>query len=444
MNNFINIPEYEVSQFNKAFKEIVETNFNYIRIKGEISELKNASSGHIYITLKDDASVLNATIWSQKKNLLQIKPEIGMEVIVAGKVSTYAKSISTYSINIDKIELAGEGALLKLIEDRKKRLKSQGIFDEIHKKKLPLIPKKIGVITSATGSVIHDIINRIKDRFPRDIDIWPVPVQGANAVEKIIEAIRGFHHNSYYQKPDIIIIARGGGSIEDLMPFNDENLALEVFDSSIPIISAIGHETDTTIIDYVSDFRASTPTAAAEKTVPVLEDLEQKIGLVIQRLHSSVKNNYNENYSRYKNLSKFLKAPNFVIQALSDKLILVSDNLFRGVDNLLLKNYQQIQKLIHLLRSPQIDIKNKKQYLQNNIKNLDRSIKNKLINNRNEFITLDQLLKSNSINSALRKGYSIVRKSKKIVKKSNQINENDLIDIQFSDKLINIKVKKIS
>ena len=261
----INIPEYEVSQFNKLIKDFIETNFNYVRIRGEISELKKASSGHIYLTLKDQHSILNATLWSQKKKYLNINPEIGMEVIVTGKISTYAKSISTYSINIDEIELAGEGALLKLIEDRKQKLKDRGIFDEKYKKKIPFLPNKIGVITSSTGSVIHDIINRIKDRFPTNIDIWPVPVQGVNSANNIIKAIEGFNSNNYLIKPDVIIIARGGGSTEDLMSFNDEKLVLAIFNSKIPIISAIGHETDTTLIDYVSDLRASNTSDAAEK-----------------------------------------------------------------------------------------------------------------------------------------------------------------------------------
>ena len=285
----INIPEYEVTQFNQKIKDVVESNFTYVRIRGEVSQLKSASSGHIYLTLKDENSVLNATIWSQKKNYLQIQPEVGMEVIVTGKISTYAKSISTYSINIDRIELAGEGALLKLIEDRKKRLKSKGIFDEEHKKEIPFLSSKIGVITSAEGSVIHDIINRVKDRFPTNIDLWPVPVQGVEAPEKIIEAIEGFNSSKYKLNPDVIIIARGGGSTEDLMAFNDEKLAISVYDSKIPIISAIGHETDTTIIDYVSDLRVATPTAAAEKATPMQSELKQIIIHSYNRINNFLK-----------------------------------------------------------------------------------------------------------------------------------------------------------
>ena len=444
MNTGINIPEYAVSQFNRLFKEVIETNFDYVRIRGEISELKNAASGHLYLTLKDEDSVLNATIWSQKKNYLLINPEVGMEVIVTGKISTYAKSISTYSINIDRLELAGEGALLKLIDDRKKRLQAQGIFDEDHKKEIPYLPNKIGVITSPTGAVIHDIIKRINDRFPTSIDVWPVSVQGVNAVENIIQAIKGFHDDSYEPKPDLIIIARGGGSTEDLMAFNDENLALAVYQASIPTISAIGHETDTTIIDYVSDFRASTPTAAAEKAVPIRIELEQTINHMSKRLNYSLENNYQNVHSQLENLFKFLKAPSILIQSYKEKFKLVTENLSRELNNLFQKNLNQFEYYSQLLRSPLYDMKNKKQHLHNIIKNLDRNMINKIFYQQKELNKFTRLLKSNSLYATLNKGYSIVRKSKKIIKKSDLINQDDSINIQFLDKAIHIKVKKIS
>ena len=443
MNFGINIPEYKVSQFNRLFKEVIEKNFDYVRIRGEISELKKAASGHLYLTLKDDNSVLNATIWNQKTIFLKINPEVGMEVVVTGKISTYAKSISTYSINIDKLELAGEGALLKLIEDRKKKLQTQGIFDENHKKKLPYLPKKIGVITSETGSVIHDIINRIKDRFPTKIDVWPVAVQGVNAVENIIEAIIGFHDDSYDSKPDLIIIARGGGSIEDLMAFNDEKLALTVYQATIPIISAIGHETDTTIIDYVSDLRVSTPTAAAEKAVPMLVELEQTVNHISKKLNYSLENNYRHIYIHLSNLSKLLKAPSFLIQSFKEKFILVFENLNKELKNLFQKNFNQLDHYSQFLRSPKYNLNNKKKYLQNIIKNLDRNILDKTINAQKEFNKFTRLLESNSLYLTLNKGYSIVRKSKKIVKKSDLINKEDIINIEFIDKDIDIKIKKI-
>ena len=442
MNSLINIPEYEVSQFNRMFKEVVEINFDYVRIRGDISELKNAASGHIYLTLKDDNSILNATIWSQKKNYLQIKPEIGMEVIVSGKISTYAKSISTYSINIDKLELAGEGALLKIVEERKKRLKENGIFDHNHKMNIPYLPNKIGVITSITGSVIHDIINRIKDRFPTNIDIWPVPVQGINAAESIVKAVEGFNYLDNSLKPDIIIIARGGGSTEDLMPFNDERLALTVYDSKIPIISAIGHETDTTIVDYVSDLRASTPTAAAEKAVPVKNELEHVIQNLFRQMNHLIENSIYNSKSNIDSSSKFLKAPNLIIKSYKEKINKNYFLLSKEIKNIF--NISSIKKmnLEKLLRSPKDIIEEKKIFLQKLSNNLDRNINNNYTDSTKEFNKFIRLLESNSLYTNLKKGYSVIRKSKKIINESKYIKDNDEINVQFYDKLVKLRIKK--
>jgi len=439
-----NIPEYEVSQFNTVFKEVVENNFDYVRIRGEISELKKAASGHIYLTLKDDTSILNATIWSQKTKYLNIEPEIGMDVIATGKISTYAKSISTYSINIDKIEIAGEGSLLKLIEERKIKLRKQGIFDESLKKPLPYLPNKIGVITSPTGSVIYDIINRIKERFPVNIDIWPVSVQGMNCAEEICSALEGFSKFDNFERPDIIIIARGGGSVEDLMPFNDEKLAMKVFDSSIPIISAIGHETDTTIIDFCSDLRASTPTAAAEKAVPMRTELLQLILNYNQRLNYSYENKLNNIKIKLKNLSKLLKAPNLIIDLYKDKINFVSKNLFMKLENIIKNYFNLLKNYEKLIRSPGNDIIN----LKTNLNNLSKSLEKYFFDYRSlqkkELNKFFRLLESNSIHLNLQKGYSIIKKSNKIINKSKDISEEDLIDIQLSDNKINVKIKEIN
>ncbi|MDC0192090.1 exodeoxyribonuclease VII large subunit [Alphaproteobacteria bacterium] len=440
----VNIPEYEVTQFNQKLKDVIESNFTYVRIRGEVSQLKSASSGHIYLTLKDENSVLNATIWSQKKNYLQIQPEVGMEVIVTGKISTYAKSISTYSINIDRIELAGEGALLKLIEDRKKKLKSKGIFDEDHKKEIPFLSSKIGVITSAEGSVIHDIINRVKDRFPTNIDLWPVPVQGADAPKKIIEAIEGFNASKYELNPDVIIIARGGGSTEDLMAFNDEKLAISVYDSKIPIISAIGHETDTTIIDYVSDLRVATPTAAAEKTTPMQSELKQIIIHSHNRINNFFENKIDIIKSQIHNSSKFLKAPKHIIDNYRNKLNNIDNNFFNQLNYLYKLNFKEFSHIANLIRPPEKIIESQKKYLNNIIKDIDKIFLNKKENYIREFKKLTLLLYSNSLHSNLKKGYSVIRKSKKIINKSNLIKQEDTLDIQFLDKLLNIKVKKIN
>lgn len=444
MINGINIPEYEVSQFNRAIKEVVESNFNYVRIKGEISDLKNASSGHVYLTLKDESSVLNATIWNQKKNYLKIKPEVGMEVIVTGKISTYAKSISTYNINIDNLELAGEGALLKLIEERKKKLQKQGMFDEEHKKEIPYFPEKIGVITSPTGSVIHDIINRIKDRCPVKIDIWPVSVQGSKAPEDVVNAIRGFNDDKYIEKPEVIIIARGGGSTEDLMTFNDEEVAIAVYSSNIPIISAIGHETDTTIIDYCSDMRASTPTAAAEKAVPMRIELVQLVSGIFQRLNFLHENILSNIKLELINLSKLLKAPNLIVSSYKEKINLVSENIFYKLENIFNNNYNKFYNFKKLFRYPDKNIADMKKILELLTKDINRNVLDKKNSQQKELNQYSRLLESNSLSTNLDKGYSIIRKTKKIINESKLINENDLINIQFFDKSINIKVKKIN
>ena len=295
MNSNINIPEYGVSQFNIAIKDIIEDHFSYVRIKGEISEIRVATKGQIYITLKDKNSILSAVVWEQKKRSLTFEPEIGMEVILTGRVTTWSKFKTTYQIDVDKIEIAGEGALLKIIEERKKRLREKGYFDQETKKQIPYLPSRIGVITSPTGSVIHDIINRVSERFKTPIDIWPVAVQGTEAPRNIIDAIKSFNSIDDQHKPDVIIIARGGGSTEDLMAFNDEHLAIAVSTSNIPIVSAIGHETDTTIIDHVSDLRASTPTAAAELVVPVKSELTNIVGSLNQRMIYGMDNIFKEN-----------------------------------------------------------------------------------------------------------------------------------------------------
>jgi len=444
MNELINIPEYQVSQFNRLFRDVIETNFSYVRIKGEISEIKKATRGQLYLTLKDDESILSGVIWDNKKRDLQFNPEAGMEVVVLGKITTWSKFKTTYQIDIDKVELAGEGALLKLIEDRKKRLQTKGIFDAAHKRALPFLPHKIGVITSPTGSVIHDIINRIQDRFPTNVDVWPVAVQGPDAAETIITAIKGFNSVIFQNKPDVIIIARGGGSTEDLMAFNDEELAQVVFESVIPIISAIGHETDTTIIDYVSDLRASTPSAAAEKVVPVRIDLEQIIKNFSQHLTNCVQNKFTKYNDQLINLSKFLKAPNSVITTFKERLKGIVENLCKEIDLIVIKNIYNLKNYKNLLRSPRDTAQIKKDKLQNFSNNLDRCVNANLRSIKKELNQFESLLNSNSMYKALNKGYSIISKSKKIINNSKLIQSADKIKIQFFDKSIDVKIKKIN
>ncbi len=444
MNYSINIPEYDVSQFNLAIKEVIESNFSYVRIRGEISEIKTATRGQLYLTLKDKESILTGVVWDQKIKYLKFQPELGMEVVVIGKITTWSKYKTTYQIDIDKIELAGEGALLKLIEDRKKRLKAKGLFEKEKKQPLPFLPSKIGVITSPTGSVIHDIINRIKDRFFITIDVWPAVVQGAESAESIIQAIKGFNNMEYIYQPDVIIIARGGGSTEDLMAFNDENLAITVFESSIPIISAIGHETDTTIIDYVADVRASTPTAAAEIVVPVKDQLIQLLLSLEQRLNFLITGRVNSGKDYFENVNKFLKAPNFVINIFKEKLINVFTNLNSEIKNQIDKKNFILHNLDKVLKPPLSNIILNKSLLNNLDKNIQNNIFKKNLSSKENLLKLSRLLYSNSISANLQKGYSILTKKNKILKSSSNIKKNDKIKARLGKGKLEVVVNKIN
>ncbi|MBQ4084298.1 MAG: exodeoxyribonuclease VII large subunit [Alphaproteobacteria bacterium] len=276
---------FSVSEISSLLKSVVENTFSNIQVRGEITELKRASSGHTYFSLKDKDSVLNAICWRGVSSATKSALQEGLEVICTGHLSTYAGR-SNYQMIVESAEPAGEGALLKLLEERKKKLATEGLFDADKKKPIPFLPKNIGVITSPTGAVIRDIMHRIKERFPTPVYLWPVLVQGEGAAEQIASAIRGFDRipseglmtkDGLIPRPDVLIVARGGGSLEDLWCFNEEIVARSAFDCKIPLISAVGHETDTTLIDYVADLRAPTPTGAAEKAVPVASELKLKV-----------------------------------------------------------------------------------------------------------------------------------------------------------------------
>ncbi|HMK41361.1 MAG TPA: exodeoxyribonuclease VII large subunit [Methyloceanibacter sp.] len=271
-----NLVEYTVSELAFALKRTVEDAYGLIKLRGEISGYKGPhSSGHCYFTLKDENACIEAVIWRSTFARLKFKPEAGLEVVAKGRVTTYPDR-SKYQIVIDELEPAGIGALMALLEQRKKMLAAEGLFHEARKKPLPFLPRIVGVVTSPTGAVIRDILHRLSDRFPSHVLVWPVRVQGETCAVEVAAAITGFNTlviGAAIPRPDLIIVARGGGSLEDLWGFNEEVVARAVAGSAIPLISAVGHETDWTIIDLVADWRAPTPTAAAERAVPVRADL---------------------------------------------------------------------------------------------------------------------------------------------------------------------------
>jgi exodeoxyribonuclease VII large subunit len=268
-------PVVSVAELSSDVKRTVEDKFAYVRVRGEVSGFKRAASGHLYMALKDADAVIDAVCWKGVAGRLEVQPEDGLEIIATGRVTTYSAR-SKYQLVIDRVEVAGEGALLKMIEERRKRLAAEGLFDADRKAALPFLPEVIGVVTSPTGAVIRDILHRLEDRFPRHVLLWPVVVQGNSAAAEVSAAIEGFNRiapGGPVPRPDLLIVARGGGSLEDLMAFNEENVVRAAAASEIPLISAVGHETDTTLIDFASDRRAPTPTAAAEMAVPVRADL---------------------------------------------------------------------------------------------------------------------------------------------------------------------------
>jgi len=270
-----NAPTLTVSELSGALKRTVEDAFGHVRVRGEISGWKRAASGHCYLCLKDDKAVIDGVIWKATAGALCFSPEDGAEVVATGKLTTYPGR-SRYQIVIERLELAGQGALMALLDKRRRALAAEGLFDEGRKKRLPYQPRVIGVVTSPTGAVIRDILHRLADRCPCHVLVWPVPVQGEGAAAKIAAAVAGFNAlapDGPIARPDLLIVARGGGSIEDLWAFNEEEVVRAVAASGIPIISAVGHETDTSLCDFAADVRAPTPTAAAEIAVPVRSDL---------------------------------------------------------------------------------------------------------------------------------------------------------------------------
>src|SRR6516162_7362479 len=317
-----NLVEYTVSELSRALRRSIEENFAYVRVRGEISGWKRHSSGHCYLALKDSEAVLDAVCWRTTVIHLGIKPEDGMEVVCTGRLTTFPGR-SKYQLIIDTIELAGMGALLKLLEDRRRRLAAEGLFAAERKKKLPFLPQVIGIVTSPTGAVIRDILHRLADRFPRHVLLWPVAVQGEGAAFQVAAAIEGFNRlreRGPVPRPQLIIVARGGGSLEDLMPFNEEVIVRAAAASVIPLISAVGHETDTTLLDFAADRRAPTPTAAAEIAVPVRLDLLAELGGKSGRLSGGLSRLFDQRRLHLAGLARGLPDPQDLIGNAAQRL----------------------------------------------------------------------------------------------------------------------------
>jgi exodeoxyribonuclease VII large subunit len=317
-----NIPVYSVSELSGALKRTIEQTYGLVRVRGEISGCKRHSSGHVYLALKDLDALIDAVCWRGTAGRLSVTPQDGMEVIATGKLTTFPGR-SKYQLVIEQMELAGEGALLKLLEERKRKLAAEGLFEAERKRPLPYLPDIIGVITSPTGAVIRDILHRLNERFPRHVLLWPVAVQGEGAAAQVAAAIAGFNRllpGGAVPRPDLLIVARGGGSLEDLMAFNEEIVVRAAAASAIPLISAVGHETDTTLIDFAADRRAPTPTAAAEMAVPVRLDLLEALGGLRLRLDGAARRGLDDRRLRLDGLVRGLPEPVALIETAVQRL----------------------------------------------------------------------------------------------------------------------------
>ncbi|RJF93361.1 exodeoxyribonuclease VII large subunit [Sphingomonas cavernae] len=328
-----NAPALSVSELSASLKRMVETNFGHVRLRGEISGYKRAASGHVYLTLKDENACIDAVIWKGPASQIPFRPEDGIEVIATGRLTTYPGR-SKYQIVIERLELAGEGALMMLLERLKAKLGAEGLFDPARKVPLPFLPRVIGVVTSPTGAVIRDILHRLEDRCPTRVIVWPVLVQGEGAAAQVAAAVNGFDllpDGGPVPRPDLVIVARGGGSIEDLWAFNEEAVVRAVAGCSIPIISAVGHETDTTLCDYAADVRAPTPTAAAEIAVPVRADLIAHLGQQRLRMIRAANRYRERGAERLQALARLLPKPAQLLDPQRQRTDELGERLRRGL-----------------------------------------------------------------------------------------------------------------
>ena len=415
-----NAPEYTVSEIAGALRRTVEESFDHVRVKGEISGFKRHSSGHLYFSLKDSEAVLDAVCWRGQAVRLGMSPEDGMEVVAIGRLTTYPGR-SKYQMVVERLELAGQGALLKLLEDRRRALAAQGLFDAERKRPLPYLPQVIGIVTSPTGAVIRDILHRLSERFPRHVLLWPVAVQGDGAAQQIAAAIRGFNAiepgRGNVPRPDLLIVARGGGSIEDLWAFNEEVVVRAAAESAIPLISAVGHETDTTLIDFASDLRAPTPTAAAEKAVPVRVELLERLAEAGARMRAATARHLTENAKRVEAAGRALPRPRAVIEDCLRRLDDRAERLRLALPHLLTRRDGDLDRIsLRLSAALKAAIQTERARLDKGEQRLEhlserlRPAALRTVEQRDLHVAnLGKLLASYSYRSVLARGFAVIR-----------------------------------
>ena len=405
-----NVTEYTVSELSRALKRTVEDGYGHVRVRGEVSGFKRAASGHLYMSLKDESAVLDAVCWKGTAARLAVTPEDGLEIIATGKLTTYPGR-SKYQIVIESLEVAGEGALLKLLEERRRKLAEEGLFDEDRKKPLPFLPTVIGVVTSPTGAVIRDILHRLEDRFPRHVLLWPVLVQGEDAARQVAAAIEGFNGiaaGGDVARPDLLIVARGGGSLEDLWAFNEEIVVRAAAASRIPLISAVGHETDTTLIDFAADRRAPTPTAAAEIAVPVRLELLAGLHDSARRLVGATGRLVAERRTRVEGLARGLPRRDSILALPAQRLDSMAERLAGLVRAMLVEKRHRTGALAANLKQPTALVAELKARAEAGWRLLRLGVDRSLREERARLTRLGQLLESFSFERVLERGYTLV------------------------------------
>ncbi|NNG69704.1 exodeoxyribonuclease VII large subunit [Rhizobium laguerreae] len=481
-----NLAEYSVSELSGSIKRTVETAFDQVRVRGEISGYRGPhSSGHAYFALKDDRARIDAVIWKGTFSRLKFRPEEGMEVIATGKVTTFPGS-SKYQIVIETLEPAGAGALMALIEERKRKLGAEGLFDPARKKRLPFMPGVIGVVTSPTGAVIRDILHRISDRFPVHVLVWPVKVQGEGSGEEVANAIRGFNAlepSGAIPRPDVLIVARGGGSLEDLWSFNDEIVVRAAAESEIPLISAVGHETDWTLIDYAADVRAPTPTGAAEMAVPVKAELEAQAAALAARLQGCVNRQMDQRLQSVRALMRALPSldqllalprrrfdeaaaglgrglelntinkrrgfervaahlrPDVLSNRIAERRQTLNERIVRAermVERLFDRSKSRVDRAEAILSSLPARLKTQtdrgRERLGNLSRHADTAIRHQLTRARAELSAQDRVLQSLSYKNVLKRGYAVIRdEDNRPVSQAAQLSAGMGIAIEFAD-----------
>ncbi|MCW0018355.1 exodeoxyribonuclease VII large subunit [Rhizobium sp. BT-226] len=481
-----NLAEYSVSELSGSIKRTVETAFDQVRVRGEISGYRGPhSSGHAYFALKDDRARIDAVIWKGTFSRLKFRPEEGMEVIATGKVTTFPGS-SKYQIVIETLEPAGAGALMALIEERKRKLGAEGLFDAARKKRLPFMPGVIGVVTSPTGAVIRDILHRISDRFPVHVLVWPVKVQGEGSGDEVANAIRGFNAlepSGAIPRPDVLIVARGGGSLEDLWSFNDEIVVRAAAESRIPLISAVGHETDWTLIDYAADVRAPTPTGAAEMAVPVKAELEAQAAALAARLQGCMNRQMDQRRQSVRALMRALPSldqllalprrrfdeaatglgrglelntinkrrgfervaahlrPDVLSNRIAERRQTLNERMARAermVERLIDRSKSRVDRAETILASLPARLKSQtdrgRERLGNLSRHADTAVRYQLTRARAELSAQDRVLQSLSYKNVLKRGYAVIRdEDNRPVSQAAQLSAGMGIAIEFAD-----------